>query len=304
MPIKTDHEPGTNWLNRMLLDMAEGRSVDRLLDLIVQSLAARERVGLARIWLIEPGDICRRCFLRTECPNQSKCLHLVASAGTSVADTRADWARLDGYFRRFPLGVRKVGRIASSGEPVEIPDIEADSTWIARPEWASLEEIRGFAGQPLAFQGEILGVVAVFTRGRLEHDDFVRLRVLADHAAAAIANARSLSEIERLKQQLQVENAYLRDEVLEVSSEFLDQSPAIKRVRAQIERVASTNAAVLILGESGTGKELVARELHRRGARADRALIKVNCAAIPSELYESEFLRSQEGRLYRRHRRP
>ena len=295
MPIKTDHEPSTDWLNRVLLEMAEERSVDRLLDLIVQSLAARELVGLARIWLIEPGDICRSCFLRTECSDQSECLHLVASAGSSLSEAGADWSRLDGHFRRFPLGVRKVGRIASSGDPVEVPDIEANSSWIARPEWARLEEIRGFAGQPLVFRGEILGVLAAFTRATLQHEDFVRLRVLADHAAAAISNASSVKEIERLKQQLEVENEYLRDEVLEASSELLGQSPAIKSVLAQIERVAATDAPVLVLGESGTGKELVARELHRRSTRAERVLIKVNCAAIPNELYESEFFGHRKG---------
>ena len=295
MATKTDHDPATNWLNRVLLNLAEERSVERVLDLIVCSLAARERVGLARIWLIEPGDICRSCVMRTECPNQSTCLHLAASAGQSLADPSADWSRLDGDFRRFPLGIRKVGHIGSSGNAVEIPDIEAEPTWIARPEWARQEQIRGFAGQPLIFRGQILGVLSVFTRALLDHEDFVRSRVLADHAAAAIANARSLREVEQLKKQLQVENQYLREEALSLSSEILGRSPAIWRVLAQIDRVATTEARVLILGESGTGKELVARELHRRSARAERAMIKVNCAAISSELYESEFFGHRKG---------
>jgi transcriptional regulator with GAF, ATPase, and Fis domain len=73
------------------------------------------------------------------------------------------------------------------------------------------------------------------------------------------------------------------------SGELLGQSPALEAVARQIDLVAPTDSAVLILGESGTGKELVAREIHRRSQRASKPLIKVNCAAVPRELYESEF---------------
>jgi transcriptional regulator with GAF, ATPase, and Fis domain len=77
--------------------------------------------------------------------------------------------------------------------------------------------------------------------------------------------------------------------------ELVGQSPALETVSRQIDLVAGTDATVLILGESGTGKELVARELHRRSKRADKPLIKVNCAAVPRELYESEFFGHAKG---------
>ena len=67
-------------------------------------------VALARLWLIEPGDICDVCPMRAECPDRTRCLHLVASAGTSVVDPDADWSPIEGDFRRFPMGVRKIGR--------------------------------------------------------------------------------------------------------------------------------------------------------------------------------------------------
>jgi transcriptional regulator with GAF, ATPase, and Fis domain len=118
----------------------------------------------------------------------------------------------------------------------------------------------------------------------------------ADHLAAAISNARALEEIETLKQRLEQENQYLREEVQAASfGELVGESPALGAVAHQIELVAPTDSAVLILGESGTGKEVVARELHRRSRRADRPLIKVNCAAIPRELYESEFFGHAKG---------
>ena len=90
---------------------------------------------------------------------------------------------------------------------------------------------------------------------------------------------------------LQAENLYLQEEVLEARAfgDLVGDSPALRNVVRQIELVAPTEATVLILGESGTGKELIAREIHKRSDRCDKPLIRVNCASIPKELYESEF---------------
>ncbi len=291
--------PSFESARELLLEMARERSLDALLHRIVAELADQPGVALARVWLMEPGDICPACPMRGECPQQVPCLHLAASAGTPKADPGADWSRLDGGFRRFAVGrgVRKVGHIAATGEPVAIESIEADPSWIGQPEWARREGIAGFGGQPLTFQGELVGVLAVFTRTHFRLDAMSWLRLVADHAAAAIANARAFAEIERLRQQLELENAYLREEVAEaqVFGEIVGQSPALRTVERQIELVAPTDASVLILGESGTGKELVAREIHRRSARRDRPLIKVNCASVPGELYESEFFGHVKG---------
>ncbi len=157
MKLLADYQPEFESLKGLLLEMARERSVNGLLKMIVQRLAERPHVALVRIWLIRPGDICASCPMRAECPDQTSCLHLVASAGRPIAETEADWSRIDGDFRRFPLGVRKIGRIATSGEPAAVVDIEKDFSWIARPEWARREEIRGFGGQPLIYQGDVLG---------------------------------------------------------------------------------------------------------------------------------------------------
>ena len=129
----------------VLLEMAQQRTVESLLELIVSRLRDIEDVALARIWLVDRGDICQQCHFLRECPDQAKCLHLLASAGKSV-DHSPQWQGLDGKFRRFPIGVRKVGHIAASGEPVEIADIDVGSHWIADPTWAKSEQIRGFGG--------------------------------------------------------------------------------------------------------------------------------------------------------------
>ena len=284
-------------LRQLLLDMPESRCVDRLPKLIVERLAALPNIALARIWLMAPGDLCESCHMRDECPDQTACLHLTASAGRSVVDPEEDWSFLDGHFRRFPLGVRKVGHVAATGEAIQVADVEKDPKWIARPDWAKKEGIRGFGGQPLIHQGEVLGVLAVFTRVPLADEAFVWHRLIADHAAVAIANARAFVEIEGLKARLELERDYLREEVSEAQAfgEIVGQSPALKNVLRQIELVAPTDASVLVLGESGTGKELVAREIHKRSARAEQPLIRVNCASIPRELYESEFFGHARG---------
>ena len=98
-------------------------------------------------------------------------------------------------------------------------------------------------------------------------------------------------------EQLLAENLYLQEEVREARAygDLVGQSPALANVNRQIDLVAPTEATVLILGESGTGKELVAREIHKRSHRADRPLIRVNCASISKELYESEFFGHVKG---------
>ena len=88
---------------------------------------------------------------------------------------------------------------------------------------------------------------------------------------------------------LEFENEYLQEELRGNYRAILGDSPALKKVLAQIEMVAPTNAGVLILGESGTGKELVARAIHDRSPRKNAALVRVNCASVPRELFESEF---------------
>jgi len=177
----------------LLLELARERSLDRLLELVVEHLAEQADVALARIWLVREGDICGSCPMREECPQHVPCLHLVASAGESRVEPDADWSRTDGDFRRFPIGKRKVGKVAATSEAVCVEDARNDSRWIARPEWAESEGILGFGAQPLVYHGEILGVLGVFTRSRFCGQALESLRMLADHAAAAIANARCVS---------------------------------------------------------------------------------------------------------------
>ncbi len=108
---------------------------------------------------------------------------------------------------------------------------------------------------------------------------------------------KALAEIRILKDRLEAENLYLRDQIdIEYKhEEIIGQSPAIRKVLQQIEQVARTDSTVLILGETGTGKELMARAIHNLSNRKTRAMIKLNCAALPSTLIEAELFGREKG---------
>jgi transcriptional regulator with GAF, ATPase, and Fis domain len=283
-------------LPQLLVSVAQHRSTAEVLAAIVGGLAQSPTVVLARIWLIEPGDLCSSCGFRAECVDQTRCLHLVASTG-NPDEAGEDYTRLDGAFRRFPLGVRKVGQTAVSGEPLVLANVSADDDWVVRPTWMRQSGVRTVVTMPLQFRGQVLGVLGLFDRLALEADDVAWLRVLADHAAASLANAKAFEEIETLKARLEGENHYLRSEVSEAvgSTGLLGRSPGMRMVSEQVQLVAPTTAAVLISGESGTGKEVVARALHDQSPRRDRPFIKVNCGAVPESLFESEFFGHAKG---------
>ena len=185
-------------LQAVALTVAAERSVDRVLTQIVQGLVTQPAVALARVWLIGPGDICETCPMRAECPDQTRCLHLSASAGNPSDQGR---------------GLVALGRRVQTISPGHSED---------RPHWCDRrgEPHRGhrtrsrldctsrlgeerasqrLGGQPLVFRNEVLGVLGLFNRDPCDRRTFAWLRTFADHAAIAIAHARALHEIEHLK---------------------------------------------------------------------------------------------------------
>ena len=141
-----------------------------------------------------------------------------------------------------------------------------------------------YTSTPIRDEGFIVGAVVIFRDVSEKRQNERQLR----HA---------LEEVEQLKNRLELEKNYLKEEI---SSEFnhhqiIGRSPALQRVINQIELVAPTDATVLIFGESGTGKELIARAIHDTSTRSERPLIRVNCAAIPESLFESEFFGHVKG---------
>jgi transcriptional regulator with GAF, ATPase, and Fis domain len=274
-------------LQELALRLSAERSVDSVLRLLVDGLAQQSDVALARVWVTGPGDVCSSCRMCPVCPDHTLCLHLAASAGTSLEGEQ--WPRIDGYFSRVPVGQLKVGTIAADRAGLLITD-PGSERW-ARPEWVRHESIACFAGQPLVFRDEMLGVLGVFRRSAIAEEEFGWLLMFANQAASAIVSARAFSELDRLRQQLESHNAYLKEEVDAVLNfgSIVGRSTALRLVLQQVSDVAATDATVLITGESGTGKELLAKEIHERGRRSRRPFIRVNCSAIPREMFESEF---------------
>lgn len=271
--------------------------VQETLQAIASQMIKQEEVALARIWLIDKGDICDTCVVRSVCPSQEQCLHLTASEGRDLNGEKA-WSNIDGRFGRFPIGVRKVGHVAQSGEAIHLHDLlTTESSWIADRHWIHAEKINGLAAHPLKFQDDILGVIAVFSRKNISLDSFQWLRMFAEQASIAIANARAFEEIDKLRSQLKEENEYLREEISETTPHkfLIGQSPIWTKIVQQIDLVGSSDATVLLTGESGTGKEMVARALHEAGPRRSKPLVRVNCAAISPELFESEFFGHAKG---------
>lgn len=152
---------------------------------------------------------------------------------------------------------------------------------------------------PLMLPGRVLGTLNLGSSrpSAFSCADAELLTQVAGQVAIALDNALAYREITELKEKLEKENVYLRDEIRTETNfeEIVGESAGLKRVLQQLEIVAPTDSTVLILGKTGTGKELIARALHQLSTRSDRAFVKINCAAIPTGLLESELFGHEKG---------
>ncbi len=159
--------------------------------------------------------------------------------------------------------------------------------------------IRSFCVVPLISRGRPIGILSVSaTRGdAFTSSNGETLRLIANQIAGAVENAIQFGEIEQLKNKLTSEKIYLEEEIQSEYNfeEIVGASAALKKVLRQIETVAPTNSCVLLYGETGTGKELISRAIHNLSQRRDRTLVKLNCAAIPTGLLESELFGHEKG---------
>ena len=152
---------------------------------------------------------------------------------------------------------------------------------------------------PLITRLDVLGTLNVGStrQNAFSEADVDFLSQVAGQAAIAIENATAYQEIEQLKDQLAEEKLYLQDEIRTDRNfgEIVGDSLSFRRVLEQVATVAPTDASVLILGETGTGKELIARAIHDLSGRRERTFVKLNCAAIPTGLLESELFGHEKG---------
>jgi len=162
------------------------------------------------------------------------------------------------------------------------------------------DQVKTICILPLRFGHKTLGVLKLAQR---QPDNFnaANLHVLqqiAERIAIAVDNALAYREIKSLKEKLQHENRYLTEQINSENADFCDivgRSPKMSEVLKQVQIVAKSDCTVLILGETGTGKELIARAIHHLSERRDKRMVKMNCAAMPAGLMESDLFGHEKG---------
>jgi len=198
-----------------------------------------------------------------------------------------------------PLDASPAGRCFTSGQPAIFRGAELDRFPLEIVRILRREGVETVCCVPLNTHGRIIGTLNLAAR-RAEAfppEDVELLQQVAAQVAIAVENALAFKEIDALKNKLAEEKLYLEEEFRSEFNfeEIIGESPALKRALSQVELVAPAGTTVLILGETGTGKELIARAIHGLSPRRERTFMKVNCAAIPSGLLESELFGHERG---------
>jgi len=181
-----------------------------------------------------------------------------------------------------------------TGQPVSVAEVDCTADPLA-----SAEGAKSLYHLPLISRERVLGVLGLGSSGEnaCAEGDAAFLAQIANQIALAVENAIAYGEIASLKDKLAQEVIYLQDEIrTELKfEEIVGGSDALRRVLAEVETVAPTDSTVLIYGETGTGKELIARAIHNLSSRNSNAFVKLNCAAIPTGLLESEMFGHERG---------
>ena len=208
--------------------------------------------------------------------------------------TKAEMAR-----GRYQAGEGITGAVLATGQAMIVQDIDAEPRFLARAvERAKLpQETVAFIALPIDVNRRTVGVLGVHRirrRHRLLNDDVAVLKILAT-LAGQLLQLRSL--VEEKTRALEARNALLTRALESAAARYgiIGTSPALLQALGELERVSQAAASVLLLGESGTGKELFARAVHLASPRRDAPFIKVNCAAIPDTLFESELFGHERG---------
>jgi Nif-specific regulatory protein len=214
---------------------------------------------------------------------------LEASAGAVEPDRRV----------RFRVGEGITGQVLQSGKPVVVPQVSREPTFLprvsARPELARQELT--YISVPIALDNRTIGALAIDLRFKPDRD-YQRMVKFLGVAGSMIAHAVKVHRlIESDRQKLVAENTHLREELKQRYdfSNIIGTSGPMRRVYEQVAQVARTNTTVMLRGESGTGKELIVNAIHYNSPRAKQPLVKVNCAALPQDLIESELFGYEKG---------
>ncbi len=196
-----------------------------------------------------------------------------------------------------PIEGTPPGEAFLSGKPVVTNKDEIEEVDPKAPPMS--EGLRHACILPLSSHGQVRGVLGLARRddNAFAESDVQFLTQVANQVAIAVENALAFGKISELKEKLNQEKLYLEDEIRTEMNfeEIIGKSPVLKRVLKQVSTVAPTDSTVLIYGETGTGKELIARAIHTLSSRNGSAFVKLNCAAIPTGLLESELFGHEKG---------
>jgi len=227
---------------------------------------------------------------------------LADKAGTQLRVHALDYPDSRGIFTEgssIPIEGTMPGDSFKSGRPVVVNSLDAAEVPPEMYNKATAEGLNSFCDVPLVSKSQVLGVLAVARRDKnaFDEDEIAFLVQVANQVAIGVENALAYTEIADLKNRLAQEKLYLEDEIRgEMDFEgIVGQSSALRHVLNLVETVAPSDSTVLLLGETGTGKELIARAIHDRSRRKDRTFVKLNCAAIPTGLLESELFGHERG---------
>lgn len=200
---------------------------------------------------------------------------------------------------KYKMGEGLTGRIAVTGKPIIVSQVSKEPLFLNRMRsWdGDVEKEQSFIGVPIVLDYTTLGVLSVNLPYQPRRDYDSNLKFLTLVASALLQPIRLRQAIERERRSLIDENVMLKTKLQQEHSfhNIIGNSNEMREVYEKVTQVARANTTVLIRGESGTGKELIAQAIHYNSLRSDRPFIRVNCAAIPENLIESEFFGYEKG---------
>jgi len=198
----------------------------------------------------------------------------------------------------WPRQGSRTGWIAEHGCPLLTSDLREDPRFIEHAPLVA-DGVLSALSVPLKSKGRVIGTLNVGSGevARYDAEDTDLLVAIAEQVALAIQNMLAYEEITALKSRLEQENLYLQEESRSEGpfTDLIGDSPAIRKVLGSVRKVAPTDSTVLVTGETGTGKEVVVRAIHGLSARKHKILVKVNCAALPGGVIESELFGHEKG---------
>jgi formate hydrogenlyase transcriptional activator len=266
---------------RALLQISEALIAFRDRDALVHSLWETLQPLIAFDYLV---------IMRYDAARRLIVVKAIAGMDKHDPDRQVEW----------PIEGSPAGLILESGQPLYVPDMSLESRF--RPDlmeiyrhhnirsgfWIALATARGMHGM-IAFTSRFLDAYTAQDREFMQH--------IGRQVAIATENALAFQEINELRRHMEDEKVYLEEEIRSEYrfDEIVGSGPALRGVLQQIQTAAPTDSSILIQGETGTGKELVARAIHRLSSRANATFVKLNCAAIPAGLIESELLGHEKG---------